>query len=147
MSEREAVLFNTQFEKLEDICKDHGLECELNKVHYPITFIVWGKVERFEQMSLVENSGKECKNAFDGRVIWTLENGELVMRVEQGRITMSKALRTKIEAALLKAIGYWQQYFFRYVTMNRANGRLMLPAEAKIIPVDAEPVEDYEEED
>lgn len=145
MSEREAVLFNTQYEKLEEICKDHGLECELKKVSYPITLVVWGKVERFEQMSLVENSGKECKNAFDGRVIWTLENGELVMRVEQGRITMSKALRTKIEGALLKAIGYWQQYFFRYVTLNRANNRLALPGEAVMIPVDAELIEDYED--
>ncbi len=145
MSEREAVLFNTQYEKLEEICKDHGLECELKKVSYPITLVVWGKVERFEQMSLVENSGKECKNAFDGRVIWTLENGELVMRVEQGRITMSKALRTKIEGALLKAIGYWQQYFFRYVTMNRANNKLVLPGEAVMIPVDAELIEDYED--
>ena len=125
----------------------------LQKDTYPLIFTIKPTGGIGAQMSMLENVEEVGYRSPDASMTWIFEDGNLQTKVTGGTFTISKTLRTKIENILIKMITYWQQYFFRDVIERNALKEGMKPEidesdanDTDVIPAEAEPLEEYEDE-
>ncbi len=148
----EITLYEAQKKKMEGLCDEHKLVYRFRKDKYPITFTISPMGGMEAQLTMLENVEDVGYRSPEAKMTWIFEDGTLTTKVSGGTFTISKALRTKIEAILLKMISFWQQYFFRDVIEKGSLRRGFMPvideAEAEDDEADAsEEEEDPEEED
>lgn len=111
----EITLYEAQKKKMEGLCDEHKLVYRFRKDKYPITFTISPMGGMEAQLTMLENAEDVGYRSPEAKMTWIFEDGNLTTKVSGGTFTISKALRTKIEAILLKMISFWQQYFFRDV--------------------------------
>ena len=148
----EITMYEAQKKKMEGLCDEHKLVYRFRKDKYPITFTISPMGGMEAQLTMLENVEDVGYRSPEAKMTWIFEDGTLTTKVSGGTFTISKALRTKIEAILLKMISFWQQYFFRDVIEKGNLRRGFMPvideAEAEDDEADAsEEEEDPEEED
>lgn len=149
----EISMYEAQKKKMAGLCEEHDLTYRFQKDTYPLIFTIKPTGGIGAQMSMLENVEEVGYRSPDASMIWIFEDGNLQTKVTGGTFTISKTLRTKIENILIKMITYWQQYFFRDVIQRNALKDGMKPeideSDAKdtdVIPAEAEPLEEYEDE-
>lgn len=150
----EISMYDAQKKKMEGLCEEHDLTFRFQKDTYPLIFTIKSTGGMGAQMSMLENVEEVGYRSPDASMTWIFEDGNLQTKVTGGTFTISKTLRTKIENILLKMITYWQQYFFRDVIERGALKEGMKPEidesdvadENPVIPADAEPLEEFEDE-
>lgn len=150
----EISMYDAQKKKMEGLCEEHDLTFRFQKDTYPLIFTIKPTGGIGAQMSMLENVEEVGYRSPDASMTWIFEDGNLQTKVTGGTFTISKTLRTKIENILIKMITYWQQYFFRDVIQRNALKEGMKPEidesdvadENPVIPAEAEPLEEYEDE-
>lgn len=149
----EISMYDTQKKKMEGLCEEHDLTFRFQKDTYPLIFTIKPTGGIGAQMSMLENVEEVGYRSPDASMTWIFEDGNLQTKVTGGTFTISKTLRTKIENILIKMITYWQQYFFRDVIQRNALKDGMKPEidesdanDTDVIPAEAEPLEEYEDE-
>lgn len=149
----EISMYEAQKKKMEGLCDEHDLTFRFQKDTYPLIFTIKPAGGIGMQMSMLENVEEVGYRSPDASMTWIFEDGNLQTKVTGGTFTISKTLRTKIENILIKMITYWQQYFFRDVIERNALKEGMKPEidesdanDTDVIPAEAEPLEEYEDE-
>lgn len=150
----EISMYEAQKKKMAGLCDEHDLTFRFQKDTYPLIFTIKPTGGIGAQMSMLENVEEVGYRSPDASMTWIFEDGNLQTKVTGGTFTISKTLRTKIENILIKMITYWQQYFFRDVIQRNALKEGMKPEideseaddENPVIPAEAEPLEEYEDE-
>lgn len=150
----EISMYEAQKKKMEGLCEEHDLTFRFQKDTYPLIFTIKPTGGIGAQMSMLENVEEVGYRSPDASMTWIFEDGSLQTKVTGGTFTISKTLRTKIENILIKMITYWQQYFFRDVVQRNALKEGMKPEidesdvadESPVIPAEAEPLEEFEDE-
>lgn len=149
----EISMYDAQKKKMEGLCEEHDLTFRFQKDTYPLIFTIKPTGGIGAQMSMLENVEEVGYRSPDASMTWIFEDGNLQTKVTGGTFTISKTLRTKIENILIKMITYWQQYFFRDVIQRNALKDGMKPEidesdanDTDVIPAEAEPLEEYEDE-
>lgn len=150
----EISMYEAQKKKMAGLCDEHDLTFRFQKDTYPLIFTIKPTGGIGAQMSMLENVEEVGYRSPDASMTWIFEDGNLQTKVTGGTFTISKTLRTKIENILIKMITYWQQYFFRDVIQRNALKDGMKPEidesdvadENPVIPAEAEPLEEYEDE-
>ena len=150
----EISMYDAQKKKMEGLCEEHDLTFRFQKDTYPLIFTIKPTGGIGAQMSMLENVEEVGYRSPDASMTWIFEDGNLQTKVTGGTFTISKTLRTKIENILIKMITYWQQYFFRDVIERNALKDGMKPEidesdvadECPVLPAEAEPLEEYEDE-
>lgn len=149
----EISMYDAQKKKMEGLCDEHDLTFRFQKDTYPLIFTIKPTGGIGAQMSMLENVEEVGYRSPDASMTWIFEDGNLQTKVTGGTFTISKTLRTKIENILIKMITYWQQYFFRDVIERNALKDGMKPEidesdanDTDVIPAEAEPLEEYEDE-
>lgn len=149
----EISMYDAQKKKMEGLCDEHDLTFRFQKDTYPLIFTIKPTGGIGAQMSMLENVEEVGYRSPDASMTWIFEDGNLQTKVTGGTFTISKTLRTKIENILIKMITYWQQYFFRDVIERNALKEGMKPEidesdanDTDVIPAEAEPLEEYEDE-
>ena len=150
----EISMYEAQKKKMAGLCDEHDLTFRFQKDTYPLIFTIKPTGGIGAQMSMLENVEEVGYRSPDASMTWIFEDGNLQTKVTGGTFTISKTLRTKIENILIKMITYWQQYFFRDVIQRNALKEGMKPEidesdvadENPVIPAEAEPLEEHEDE-
>lgn len=150
----EISMYDAQKKKMEGLCEEHDLTFRFQKDTYPLIFTIKPTGGIGAQLSMLENVEEVGYRSPDASMTWIFEDGNLQTKVTGGTFTISKTLRTKIENILIKMITYWQQYFFRDVIERNALKEGMKPEidesdvadECPVLPAEAEPLEEYEDE-
>ncbi len=149
----EISMYDAQKKKMEGLCEEHDLTFRFQKDTYPLIFTIKPTGGIGAQMSMLEEVEEVGYRSPDASMTWIFEDGNLQTKVTGGTFTISKTLRTKIENILIKMITYWQQYFFRDVIQRNALKDGMKPEidesdanDTDVIPAEAEPLEEYEDE-
>lgn len=125
----EAIKFDAQKKKLQSLCEEHDLVYSLKVKDYPIVLTVSKATKRFEQPGMFPVVSTESEPVIDpsAKIVWTLKDASLSMKVEGGTFTISKELRTKIENIFLKLVNFWHQYYFRDTQENGMLRKGMYP--------------------
>lgn len=122
----EISLYEAQVKRMQGLCDEHDLVYRFEKDKYPITFTIKPAKGLDAQMSMLENVEEVGYRSPDASMTWIFEDGTLTTKVQGGTFTIGKALRTKIEAILIRMINYWQQFFFRDIIEKHVlDGRYM----------------------
>ncbi len=147
----EITLYEAQKKKMEGLCDEHKLVYRFRKDKYPITFTISPMGGMEAQLTMLENVEDVGYRSPEAKMTWIFEDGNLTTKVSGGTFTISKALRTKIEAILLKMISFWQQYFFRDVIEKGSLRSGFMPvideAEAEDDDAEVDAAEDEEDEE
>lgn len=145
----EISLYEAQVKKMQGLCDEHDLVYRFVKDKYPITFTIKPAKDLDAQMSMLENVEEAGYRSPDASMTWIFEDGTLTTKVQGGTFTIGKALRTKIEAILVRMINYWQQFFFRDIIEKHVLDGRYMPAINENdgdLPEGAEPLEGYDED-
>ena len=124
----EISLYEAQVKKMQGLCDEHDLVYRFEKDRYPITFTIKPAKGLDAQMSMLENVEEVGYRSPDASMTWIFEDGALTTKVQGGTFTIGKALRTKIEAILIRMINYWQQFFFRDIIEKHVLDARYMPA-------------------
>ncbi len=124
----EISLYEAQVKKMQGLCDEHDLVYRFEKDRYPITFTIKPAKGLDAQMSMLENVEEVGYRSPDASMTWIFEDGTLTTKVQGGTFTIGKALRTKIEAILIRMINYWQQFFFRDIIEKQVLDARNMPA-------------------
>ena len=144
----EVVKFDAQKKKLQGLCDEHGFVFVFDKEHYPIVLTIGVAQKQFEQGKLIDDGTPDEQVCDPGaKAVWIFKDTNLFMKVEGGKFTIDKNLRSKIENILIKMINYWEQHFFREVVqknMLKKNKMPDMPEADEEIKNQGEPIEEAE---
>ena len=146
--------FISQVKKLQGLCEEHNLVYTYTRDQYPLMLTVKTTGDVSGQMSMLEDAEEEGFRSPDARLTYVYKNGDIDIHSE-GKFTISKSLRDKIEAIFTRMNNFWLSFFFRDLLERGAIMKKDLPtiedeqksnAAAKRFDEDGEPIESFDDE-
>jgi len=112
MAMTEEGKFISQVKKLQGLCEEHNLVYTYSRDQYPLMLTVKTTGDISGQMSMLEEADEDGFRSPDARLTYVYKNGDITIHSE-GKFTISKSLRDKIENIFTRMNNFWLSYFFR----------------------------------